>query len=73
MKKTIIIVIVSILTSLSIFAQRPGSGSDLDMIRDNTLAFSDALVSGDLATIVNSYTADAKIFPSGSEILEGSI
>jgi ketosteroid isomerase-like protein len=72
MKKTTTIVILSLLTAISIFAQRPGSGSDLDRIRDNTLAFSDAIVSGDVVAIINSYTSDAKIFPTGSDILEGN-
>ncbi len=45
--------------------------SDLDIIKKNTEAFSQAYMDGDIDKLVNMYTADAKIFPNNRDILSG--
>ncbi|SHH30213.1 YybH family protein [Winogradskyella jejuensis] len=45
--------------------------SDLDIIKENTLAFSRAYMDGDIDGLVNMYTEDGKIFPNNLNILSG--
>lgn len=48
-----------------------GPKEDIDAILRNIKNFSQYYIAGDLASLVDSYTSDAKIFPTGSEILAG--
>lgn len=45
--------------------------SDLDIIKKNTKAFSQAYMDGDIDKLVNMYTTDGKIFPNNRDILSG--
>mgnify|MGYP000486184218 CR=1 FL=1 len=45
--------------------------SDFGQIHQNIEAFSSALIKQDIATVVEAYTKDAKIFPTRGPILEG--
>ena len=45
--------------------------SDLDIIRVNINKFSAALMASDTVAVNDAYTADGKILPNGSPILEG--
>lgn len=51
--------------------QFSGPQKHIDQILSNTKSFSKAVMSGDLATIVASYTEDGKIFPGGRSIMSG--
>ncbi len=45
--------------------------SDLDVIKENTKAFSKAFMDADYTKLVNFYTHDGKIFPNNREIISG--
>ncbi|MEM1217839.1 MAG: DUF4440 domain-containing protein [Bacteroidota bacterium] len=49
-----------------------GKQKEIDAILAEIKAFSEHVVAGDSEKIAAAYTADAKIFPSGREILAGS-
>jgi len=48
-----------------------GPQEDIDAILAQAAAFSQYFVDGDMESIVASYTADGKIFPTGKDIMEG--
>lgn len=45
--------------------------SDEALIREKIAAFSEALMSRDIGSVVDAYTEDASIFPNGTDILKG--
>jgi len=65
--------LLSLLFSLSpLSAQNyQGNQEDIDQIIANAKAFSGYLMAGDLEGVLNSYTADGKIFPNNLPIMEG--
>lgn len=48
-----------------------GKQKDIQQILENTIRFSEAVMSSDYEAIANSYTDDAKIFPNRTKILSG--
>ena len=48
------------------------SSSDLDIIKKNSIAFSEAYMKCDVESLVNLYTDDGKIFPNNQMILAGT-
>ena len=58
--------------SWKIECQRPkGNQADIDVIKQNTLTFSQAFMDGDVEKLVGLYTNDGKIFPNNRKILSG--
>jgi ketosteroid isomerase-like protein len=67
--KTILVLLFS--CSLCFAQEFIGPKKDLDQILENAKKFSQYIVDANYERIVNSYTADAKIFPNNMEILTG--
>ena len=67
-----LIVLAILLVNNLLFAQTYiGKQKDLDIILENTKAFSAYYVGADYEKLSQCYTDDGKIFPSGEDILEG--
>lgn len=65
------LVLICLFFGISLAAQS-GEKSAETIIRENSAAFSQNLVAGDIDAVVAAYTDDAKIFPGGQDILRGS-
>jgi ketosteroid isomerase-like protein len=69
--KTVIALFLIISSHAANAQQFIGPKSEIDKIITASKAFSEAYVKGDMDKMVNTYTTDGKIFPGGTEILEG--
>ncbi len=68
--------ITKIVLALTMFSQVQaqtlhGDKEDIEVILNNTKAFSAYVMASDYKGIINSYTKDAKIFPNKTSILKG--
>jgi ketosteroid isomerase-like protein len=66
MKNTLLLLLF-----LPAFLLAQQTSDDEAIIRKNLTVFSQAVMDGDYDAVVNTYTADAKIFPNDLEILSG--
>lgn len=48
-----------------------GKGEDISIILNNSKAFSQAYIDGDIAKLTSFYSEDGKLFPDKSDIVEG--
>lgn len=71
MKHITSVIAVLFSCSLSFAQEYIGPKKDIDQILENAKNFSQYVVDADYESIVNSYTADAKIFPNNMKILTG--
>ncbi|MEM9982092.1 MAG: DUF4440 domain-containing protein [Bacteroidota bacterium] len=70
--KRIVIVLLVTAVNWPLNAQvLQGDQEDINQILKNTEKFSTFVINADYAGIASAYTADAKIFPNHTEILEG--
>lgn len=64
--------LLCILLSASAFGQEyAGRGEDVSIILNNSKAFSQAFIDGDIAKLTSFYSEDGKIFPDKSDIIKG--
>ena len=62
---------ILILLLISSFSNLYSQKSDLEIIKSNIGAFSEALMKGDTVAVNQAYTTDGKILPNGYPILDG--
>lgn len=73
MKYKLLIILLAIMSFSNSEGQTfNGNKEDIQKILKNTKAFSEYVMASDYEKIAASYTEDAKIFPNGTQILEGN-
>ena len=70
--RSLAIVVIMFVAPLTLSAQNfEGPQEDIDQILANSKAFSQAYMDLDYDALADAYTLDGKIFPGGSDIIEG--
>jgi len=68
----LVLALILFIVSLTISAQEySGNGQDINKILATVKSFSEAYINADYDVLTNMYSTDGKIFPAGTDIIEG--